>query len=259
MDLNKNDLNVLRYLNTLVRLVDLGKIDNLQKHYDFEDPSQIQLYTRNRFIRHPVPNFASSTIIEDLIQWAADNISAIDKAIVKYDDFIARFNVISRIRGAYDDTSNDFVIYLGSHNGNYKIFRRLAENNIKFKLFYHCFDWAIGDRLMRRWEQVKLSGRDYVLYVRHDARLKGINELFEQKTSSYQPEEFDYFDLRQFFRNHFYDKYVENDAKELGDVVNNLYWQGGAALVFGYDLGEALAYHPEVTGGTNSDRSKVAF
>lgn len=232
-------------MDTKIRLVDLGMIDKLQDHYEFENPSQVQLYTRNRFITHKAPNFESSTIVQDLIQWTADRISEIDKPIVKYENFISLFNVVSRIRGSYDDPSHDFVIYLGQKNGNYKVFRRLAENNIKFKRFYHSFDWTVGDKLLKRLNMTKYINRDYVVYIRHDSRLKGINELFESKAVSYHVEEFDYFDLRHFFKSNFYDKYVENDAKEIGDLVNNLYWFNGGALVIGYDLGDELAYHQE--------------
>ena len=127
------------------------------------------------------------------------------------------------------------VLYLGGQNNNFQVFKRLAENNISFKNFYFCFDWKINDELLRLFKLKKYSGRDYVIYIRHNSRLLGINELFEEKYVTFSKENYNYFELKNFFRNNYLDKYIENNDEETAELVNNLYFYGDVALIFAYD------------------------
>jgi hypothetical protein len=72
--------------------------------------------------------------------------------------------------------------------------------------------------------------------------LLGINELFEDKAVSFSKLKHNYFELRNFYRRNYYDKYIENNDKEAGEMVNNLYFHGGVVMIFAFDLNDEHKY-----------------
>ena len=237
-----NDEAVMKFLGVHLRLVDLNKLRELKTHYDLEHNSQLFLFIRNQKLEPSGLDLFSEDFKTQIISWVVASVNGIAKRILDREHFLQTYDVISRIKGDFRESKNDLAIYLGEQNDNFRVFKRLAESNISFEGFHYCFDWKIGDQLMRVFGLTKYADRDYVIYIRHGSRLLGINELFEDKFASYSKQRYDYFELRSFFRGNLYDKYVENDDKEAGELVNNLYFQGGAAVVFAYDLEDEHKY-----------------
>ena len=240
--MSENNDYILNFLDVNVRLVNLEELAELKSHYDLESSSQVFLFIRNQKLESPTFNFFSSALESEIMDWVTDSVNGLAKKIVREEDFLQILEVESRISGRFDDRSHDFLIYLGDQNKNFQVFKRLAESNVTFKGFYFCFDWKIGNKILRKFKLTKNSDRDYLVYLRHPSRLLGINQLFEERAAIFNRETFDYFDVRTFFRSNFYDKYVENDDQETGELVNNLYFHGGVAVVFAFDWDDEHKY-----------------
>jgi hypothetical protein len=219
------------------------------------------LFIRNQKVEIQPKDF---DLNDDLLEHKTINnaftaISQMIKPILKFEDFMHDFDISNR---TISDSSNfklDYVIYVGGNNRNLKVFKRLAENNLDFQKFYSCLDWTIGDKLLKRFNMVKYSERDYILYVRHHSRLKGINELFEDQVVDYSKPKFNYFELRKFYRMNKFDKYAQNNDQEISVIVDNLFFHGGAAVVYAYDSEDPHKYVEERQDEIEKKLKSVVF
>lgn len=242
--LEEGQLVKMRYVGLKLRYVDLEALPKLKGHYDLEKWTHIALFIRNQKVNIEPEHME---VGEDLYEYqtmqnAIVRISEIIKPILSLKDFLHRFDVNSKIIGNYRNSELDYVIYFGRENKNFRIYRRLAENNVDFRKFYYCFDSQIGNQIFRNYKKVKYSDMDYVVYIRHGSRLKGINNLFEDEFTEYSKGSFNYFEIRRFFKSNKYDKYIHNDGEEIVELVDNIFLHGGAVMVYAYDTEDPHRY-----------------
>lgn len=237
----------MTYLDVKVRWVDLEMLPKLKSHYDLEQWTHITLFIRNQKveIQPEQLDFSDDMFEHDIINNAFSIISQIIKPILKFEDFMHDFDISNRTVSEPSNSHLDYMLYVGKDNKNFRVFKRLAENNLDFKKKYYCLDWTVGDKILRRFNMVKYSGRDYVLYIRHHSRLKGINELFEDQAIEYSKLKFNYFELRKFYRMNKFDKYTQNNDEEISVLIDNLFFHGGAAVVYSYDSEDPHKYVEE--------------